>query len=74
MWNLKYDTNKLIYETEKDSQIQTTDLQLPRDGGGVRDGLKVWGQQMQTIIQRMDKQQDLTVQNRELQSIYCDKP
>ena len=30
MWNLKYDTNKLIYETEKDSQTYRTDLWLPR--------------------------------------------
>ena len=30
MWNLKYDTNELIYETETDSWIQRTDLWLPR--------------------------------------------
>ena len=29
MWNLKYDTNKLIYETEVDSQAEKTDLWLP---------------------------------------------
>ena len=28
-WNLKQDTNKLIYETETDSQTQRTDLWLP---------------------------------------------
>ena len=28
MWNLKYDTNALIYKTEIDSQ--RTDLRLPR--------------------------------------------
>ena len=33
MWNLKYDTDKLIYETETDSQIQKTDLWLPRRRG-----------------------------------------
>ena len=36
MWNLKYDTNELIYKTETDSQTQRTDLWLPRrrgDGG-----------------------------------------
>ena len=32
MWNLKYDANELIYETERDSQIQRTDLWLPREG------------------------------------------
>ena len=37
MWNLKYDTNELIYETETDSRTQRTDLWLPR-GRGVRDG------------------------------------
>ena len=26
MWNLKYDTNKLIYETETDSDTSRTDL------------------------------------------------
>ena len=31
MWNLKYDTNELIYETETDSQTQRTDLELPRE-------------------------------------------
>ena len=30
MWNLKYDTNDLIYETETDSQTQRTDMWLPR--------------------------------------------
>ena len=30
MWNLKYDTNELIYETETDSQTRRTDLWLPR--------------------------------------------
>ena len=29
-WNLKYDTNELIYETETDSQTERTDLWLPR--------------------------------------------
>ena len=37
MWNLKYDTNEHIYETETDSQIQSTDLWLPR-GRGVGEG------------------------------------
>ena len=39
-----------------------------RDGVGRKD----W--QMQTIIQRMDKQQGPTVENRELYSISGDKP
>ena len=36
MWNLKYDTSELLYETEIDSQIQRTDLWLPR-------GMEGWG-------------------------------
>ena len=56
MWNLKYDANEPIYEAETDSQTQRTDLWLPRWGGGGG-----WtgslGQQMQTIIYRMNKQQ-----------------
>ena len=34
MWNLKYETNELIYEIETDSQTQRTDLWLPRGWGG----------------------------------------
>ena len=34
MWNLKYDTNELIYKTETDSQTQRTDLWLPEGRGG----------------------------------------
>ena len=33
MWNLKYDTSKLIYETETDSQTYRIDLWLPRGRG-----------------------------------------
>ena len=37
MWNLKYDTNELIYKTETDSQTQKTNLWLPKgkEGGGI---------------------------------------
>ena len=34
MQNLKCDTNELIYETETDSQIQKTNLWLPKRKGG----------------------------------------
>ena len=37
MWNLRYGTHQHNYETKTDSQIQRTDLWLPRvrqDGGG----------------------------------------
>ena len=43
-------------------------------GGWGRDGVGVWGQQMQTIIYRMNTQQGPTVQHRELYSIPCNKP
>ena len=36
MWNLKSDTNELIYEIETDPQTQSTDLWLPRGSGGGR--------------------------------------
>ena len=36
MWNLRYDTNELIYKAETDSQAQKTDLWLPK-GKGVRE-------------------------------------
>ena len=32
MWNLKYDTNELIYETETDSQTQRTRERRSRGG------------------------------------------
>ena len=38
MWNLKYDTNELIYETETDTQTLRTELWLPKK----EDGLGVW--------------------------------
>ena len=41
MWNLKYDTNETIYETETDSHTERTDLWLPRGRGG--DGGGGWG-------------------------------
>ena len=38
MWNLKYDTNELIYKTETDSQTWNTNLKLLKgkeDGTGI---------------------------------------
>ena len=43
MWNLKYDTNEHIYETETDSQIRRTDLWLPRRGGVGEERIGIWG-------------------------------
>ena len=39
MWNLQYDTNKLIYETVIDAQTQRTHLWLPRERGA-REGME----------------------------------
>ena len=50
MWNLKCDTNELIYETETDSQTKKTDLWFPREREDVNDGLEVRDYQMQAII------------------------
>ena len=45
------------------------------DAGGMqREALGVWDQQMKTTIYSMAKQQDPTVQNRELESTPYDKP
>ena len=38
-----------------------------------REGFRVWDQQIQTSIHRMDRQQGPTVQHRELKSVSCDK-
>ena len=53
MWNLKYDTNELVYQTETDSQIQKTNLWLPKGKGG-RDKLGVWDYQIQTNIYKIN--------------------
>ena len=37
MWNLVNDTNKLLYKTETDSQIQKADLWLPKGKEGEED-------------------------------------
>ena len=51
------------------------DLWLPRvRGGGGREGLGVWDEQMRTITYRMDKQQGPAAWHRELYSVYCDNP
>ena len=41
--------------------------------GWRRDKLGVWGQQIQTNIFKIDRQQGPTVQHRELYSISCNK-
>ena len=58
MWNLKYDRNELIYETEKDSQKLRTDLWLPRQRWvrEARIGSLGLADANYYIIYRMDKQ------------------
>ena len=34
MWNLKYDTNEVIYKVETSSQMQKTNLWFPKGKGG----------------------------------------
>ena len=70
VWNLKYDTNDLINETEIDRE-QTCGCQ--RKEGWGRNGVGFGDQQMQTDMYRMDKQQGLVVQHRELYLISFDK-
>ena len=73
MWNLKYDTNLLIYKTEIDSQSQETNLWLPKRKGEKKDKLGVWDQQMETTMSKT-KQYGPTVQQNEIYSITCNKP
>ena len=42
IWNVKYDTNELIYKRETDSQAQRTNLGATKGGRGVKDKLGVW--------------------------------
>ena len=67
MQNLKYGTN------ETDSQTQSEQTCGCQRGGWKRDGLGNWGQQMQTVTFRMDKQQGLTEQHRELYPVSWDR-
>ena len=42
MWNLKNNTNELVYKTVSDLQTQNTNSQLSRRNGG-RDKSGIWG-------------------------------
>ena len=68
MWNLKYDTNELIYKAETDSQTQKSNLWLPKGMGVGRDKLGVWDQQIQTTTYKLDKQGP-TVQHSRIENI-----
>ena len=55
MWNLKYDTNPLIYKTETDSQ--KTNLWLPKGKREGWDKLGVWDSEIHTTVYKIDKQE-----------------
>ena len=55
MWNLKYDTNEPICETDRLTDIENRFVVTKGEAGQERDGLGVWGQYMQTTTYRMDK-------------------
>ena len=40
MWNLKYNTNELIYKTETDSQTEKTAFHCQGGGGGDGEGME----------------------------------
>ena len=72
MWNLKYNTNELIYTTETESQTERIDLQLPKVGRKRKDW-EFGGEQMQPSMYRMDKQRGPAAQHRELYLSSCNK-
>ena len=61
MWDLKYDTNELIYEPGKGSQLKLT---VAATGKGMGAG-RGWDGQMPTATHRTDKQRP-TVGHREV--------
>ena len=58
---------------QKQSQTQKTNVWLPKRKGAERDKLRVWNQQIQTTMYKVDEQQDPTVQHGELYSVSCNK-
>ena len=54
MWNVRYDTNELIYKTETDSQLQKTKVYGYQRGKGGRYKLGVWDQNIQTTIYKIN--------------------
>ena len=50
MWDLKYDTNELIYKTETDSQTQKNNLCLPKGKGGGGEINQKFGNNIYTLL------------------------
>ena len=59
MWNLKYDTDELIYKTEAHSQKHKIQGQQRRKWG--IDKLGTWDQQVHITIYKIDKYQGPTL-------------
>ena len=55
MWNLHYDTNETIYETETDSWTWRTALWSPKGRTLQGDGVGSWGEQIEATVYRMDE-------------------
>ena len=70
MWNLKKDTNELIYKIEIDSQTQKTNLWLTKGKRG-EGKIRSLGLTYINIIYKIDKQQEPIVKHKELYSISC---
>ena len=73
MWDLKYDTNEHIYKTETHSQTTEQACGSPGRGEQKKGKLGIWGEQIQTIAIRMQRQGS-TVYHKELYPISWDKP
>ena len=65
MWNLKHNTNESVYRTETNSEAQKRNLRLPKGKGGKEEQIRSVGL-TQPITHKIDKQQRLTAQHREL--------
>ena len=48
-------------------------LMVTKEERGLGDKLGVWDQQIQTTVYNIEKQQDPTVQHRELYTVSCNK-
>lgn len=66
VWNLKYSTDEPIYRTEVGSQTWRWDWCLPKGEWRREKGVLKLGLADANITLRMEKQQGLTVQHREL--------
>ena len=69
--NINYDTNEPIYKTEPQLQRQKTNVWLPK--GKVGETNQEFGVSRYNHVYKIDKQQDPTVQHRELYSKSCKK-